>query len=114
MKKLLFFKKTIAAAILTHLFHFSAFAKVSDFNKLLDENESTQADLHQSIRINLKSVRSIPKKRERIVMSDDFQNTIVSPSKPLKYKKEILKMKKPSPTKSVERIGTELRQIDQL
>ncbi len=111
------------ALILTLIIGMSVFAKVEDFNSLINEDTKAQKELHSKLKTQVytqneldarkKLVRTKKVEREStVVFYDEAQTEIAAPSndKFFRYKKES-KQKSTNPRKNQHRIAKELREL---
>lgn len=113
------------ALILTLIIGMSVFAKVEDFNSLINEDTKAQKELHTKLksqvytqneldaRKNLVRTKKIEREKEtNVVFDEEAQTEIAAPSndKFFRYKKEA-KQKTNNPRKNQHRIAKELREL---
>ena len=90
-------------------------AKVSDFDKLINENIVAQGHLHKKMKSNMDSRRQKKLEQEadnKIVRIDSNSYQYSAPSRKLRYRKELVEFR-PSMKKQMKRTANELKQAQE-
>lgn len=100
-------KKQMIATVIA-LIPSLGFAKISDFNALIAENNKSQAELHNTVQGNLAEARKV-EARQRIVVVENSGTSYNAPTRKslLAFKKEKTHHQA-SETKSFERLAHEI------
>lgn len=107
-------KKQAVIALMT-LIPAISFAKISDFNALINENSKAQSELHNTVQANLEASREYASAevRERIVVVENSGSSYNAPTKKdlLAFKKEKVSHRA-SERKQFDRLASELSGLD--
>ncbi len=106
------FLALVTVLVSSQLFSLSSFAKVADFNNLINENIKAQDTLHQEVKVNMDLARQNLREASpsKVTVMEDFSQYSV-PSQKLRFKKEVYQYR-PSTKKQMDRVATELKNAD--
>lgn len=112
-------KKQVVIAVMT-LIPALSFAKISDFDAMINENAKAQTELHTSVKTNLHDAKAgteehkLREARERIVVVENSGVSYNAPTKKdmLAFKKE-RRLHRASEEKQFDRLANEIRAGDE-